>query len=288
MKIPENKKETLDKIVNDLIGTDNIAAIVLGGSYCTGMANENSDLDIGLYYHEDSPFEIKQIKSIARKYSVEETVTVTDFYQWGAWVNGGAWIDTISGRVDFLYRNIEQVKSTIEKSKDGIFETDFEQQPPYGFSSVIYLAETHYCIPLYDPDKVIQELKMEVKDYPPKLKQTIIQQSLWSAEFTLWQADYFAEKFDVYNTVGCFTRALKKIVDALFAINELYPIGDKKAIQILEQTTKRPEKFGEKIESILSTNKSNLVSKVKELRDLFEQTVSLANGTYYPFFILKR
>ena len=199
-----------------------------------------------------------------------------------------SWIDTISGRVDFLYRNIEQVKSTIEKSKDGIFETDFEQQPPYGFSSVIYLAETHYCIPLYDPDKVIQELKMEVKDYPPKLKQTIIQQSLWSAEFTLWQADNFAEKFDVYNTVGCFTRALKKIVDALFAINELYPIGDKKAIQILEQTTKRPEKFGEKIESILSTNKSNLVSKVKELRDLLEQTVSLTNGTYYPFFILKR
>jgi hypothetical protein len=138
-------------------------------------------------------------------------VTVTDFYQWGAWVNGGAWIDTISGEVDFVCRNIEQVKSTIEKSKDGIYETDFEQQPPYGFSSVIYLAETHYCIPLYDPDKVIQELKMEVKDYPPKLKQTIIQQSLWSAEFTLWQADKYAKEFDLYNTVGCFTRALKKL-----------------------------------------------------------------------------
>ena len=76
------------------------------------------------------------------------------------------------------------------------------------------------------------------------------------------------------------------IVDALFAINEQYPIGDKKSIQILELTTKRPEKFGEKVESILNINRSDLVSKTKELRNLFEQTVSLTNGTYYPYFIL--
>jgi hypothetical protein len=75
-------------------------------------------------------------------------------------------------------------------------------------------------------------------------------------------------------------------VDALFAINELYPIGYKKSIQILERTTKRPEKFGEKVESILNINKGDLVSKAKELRNLFEQTVSLTNGTYYPYFIL--
>lgn len=86
--------------------------------------------------------------------------------------------------------------------------------------------------------------------------------------------------------MGCFSRALKNIVDALFAIDELYPIGDKKSIQILEQTTKRPEKLGEKIENILSINKNNLSLKTKELRDLSEQTVCLTNGTYYPYFIL--
>lgn len=44
MIFPPPKQQTLTNIVNDTI--DNVAAIVLGGSHCTGMANENSDLDI--------------------------------------------------------------------------------------------------------------------------------------------------------------------------------------------------------------------------------------------------
>ena len=262
--IPETKKKILDNIVNDLKSVDSTAAIVLGGSYCIGRANENSDLDIGIYYHQASPFDIERIKHIAKKYSIDDTLAVTDFYQWGAWVNGGAWINTVSGEVDFLYRNIEQVKSTIEKSKNGIWENDFEQQPPFGFSSVIYLAEINYCYPLYDPYNIIQELKREVKDYPLKLKRTIIQQSLWSAEFTLWQADKYVKKQDIYNSVGCFTRALKNISDALFGLNEQYSIGDKSSIQIIGQMPKCPHKLSEQIEDILSINKHTLTVKPKD------------------------
>ena len=57
MTIPENKKETLYNIVNDIKGIDGIVAVVLGGSYSREMCNENSDLDIGIYYHESSPFD---------------------------------------------------------------------------------------------------------------------------------------------------------------------------------------------------------------------------------------
>jgi Nucleotidyltransferase domain len=284
--IPEAKKKTLDNIVNDLKTVDDIAAIVLGGSHCIGMANEYSDLDIGIYYHETSPFDIEKIKRITKKYSTDDITTVTRFYQWGAWVNGGAWINTASGEVDFIYRNIEQVKSTIEKCRNGIWENDFEQQPPFGFSSVIYLAETRYCCPLYDPDHIIQELKGAVKDYPLKLKQTIIQQSLWSAEFALWQADKFAGKQDMYNSLGCFTRASKNIIDALFALNELYSIGDKSAIQIISQMPKCPAKLNEQIEDILNIKKHNLAGNAKRLRNLFEQAVSLAGEMYCPYFIL--
>ncbi|TGM65861.1 DUF4037 domain-containing protein [Leptospira meyeri] len=286
MKIPENKKETLNKILYDLKSIENISAIVLGGSFSTEMANENSDLDIGIYYYETSPFDIEKIKYVADKHSIDESATVTGFYQWGTWVNGGAWIETISGEVDFVYRNIQQVKSTIEKAKEGIVINDYEQQPPFGFSSPIYLAETYYCIPLYDPHNIIQELKNEVRNYPLKLRQALIQQSLWSVEFTLWQADKFAKKGDLYNTIGCFTRALKNIIDALLAINELYSIGDKKSIEVLKKATKLPEKLEERIDNILSVNKENVILKTNDLRHLFEQTVSLANGEYYPYFKL--
>ena len=41
---------------------------------------------------------------------------------------------------------------------------------PFGFFSVIYLAETHICVPLYDPVGHIARLKRLVEVYPPKLK----------------------------------------------------------------------------------------------------------------------
>ena len=286
MTIPNTKLKTLDEIVNDLRHVDNIVALVLGGSHCNGMATENSDLDVGIYYHETSPFDIEQIKLIARKYSVDETFTVTDFYQWGAWVNGGAWINTVSGEVDFGYRNIEQVKSVIQKSRNGIWENDFEQQPPFGFSSVLYLAETNYCYPLFDPHKVINEMKEEVRSYPLKLKQTIVQQSLWSAEFSLWQTEKFSQKQDLYNSVGCFTRILKNISDALFALNESYFLSDKSSIQKIVQMPKCPDRFKEQINDILTIKSNELTTNAKKIRNLFEQVVSLADGMYQPYYQL--
>jgi hypothetical protein len=286
MNLSPKKKRTLAHIVKDLESIDKIQAIVLGGSHCIGMATEASDLDIGIYYHEYNPFAINDIRSIAEKHQSGPGLTVTDFYQWGRWVNGGAWINTENGEVDFIYRNIEQVQRIIENSKKGLWENDFEQQPPYGFSSIIYLAEVNSCIPLYDPDKIIEKLKREVIVFPSKLRQTVIQQALWSTEFTIWQADKFADKLDFYNTVGCITRAIKSITEALLAINEQYSMGDKYAIEIIKMASKSPDDLNKQIEDILTIDKDNLTLKTKRLRYLFNTVVSLADGQYQPRFEL--
>jgi predicted nucleotidyltransferase len=286
MIIPEAKRNLLNEITNDLRQISGVKAVVLGGSYAMGLATESSDLDIGIYYSEQNPFDIEKVKSIAEKYAHKEQPTVTRFYEWGPWVNGGAWITTVNGEVDFLYKNIEQIKRTIENAKNGIWENNFEQQPPYGFSSIIFLSETQNCISLYDPDDAIKKLKESVKQYPQKLKQSVIQQSLWSAEFTLWQAEKYATKMDAYNTVGCFSRAVKNIITALFAINELYPMGDKRAVSILEQHKIRPESLTFKIESILCCNKNALMESIAQLKDLFDEVVVFAGGNYKPFYKL--
>ncbi|MBS1930269.1 MAG: DUF4037 domain-containing protein, partial [Bacteroidetes bacterium] len=175
---------------------------------------------------------------------------------------------------------------TIDNAKNGIWENNFEQQPPYGFSSIIFLAETHSCIPLYDPENVISKLKDSVKQYPQKLKQSVVQQSLWSAEFTIWQAEKFAGKTDMYNTVGCLTRAMYSIVSTLFALNEIYPMGDKRAIEIVEKTKNKPINFTNKINTILSCDKKSLAENVRLLKHLFNETVELANGQYKPYYKL--
>ncbi|HET7003462.1 MAG TPA: nucleotidyltransferase domain-containing protein, partial [Puia sp.] len=191
MELSQNKRSLLNDIVNDLKKIKGVVAVVLGGSYAAGAAKENSDIDIGMYYSKENPFSISDIQSTANKYSANGIPTVTDFYEWGPWVNGGAWIQTSFGKVDFIYRNLEQVGAVLEKAKNGQWENHFEQQPPYGFSSIIYLAEINTCLSLYDPDSHISHLKNAIQVYPIKLKEAVVQQSLWSAEFSIWHAEYF-------------------------------------------------------------------------------------------------
>lgn len=286
MKLPGNKQKLLDNITSELKQVAGVKAIVLGGSYAMGMATENSDFDIGIYYAEQHPFDIEKIRNIAKKIAGESQPTVTGFYEWGLWVNGGAWINTANGEVDFLYKNIDQIIRIIDNAKKGIWENNYEQQPPYGFSSVTFLAETKYCYPLYDPSHIVRQLKASVELYPQPLKQPVVQQSLWSAEFAIWQAEKFAAKDDSFNTVGCLTRATKNIVNALFAINEIYPMGDKRAIAILEQATIRPDNLAATIDSILCCNNYKLADHVALLSALFEQTVVLADGGYKPYYVL--
>lgn len=286
MTLPEEKQHLLNHLVHDLKVIRGVKAIVLGGSFAAGMATSSSDMDIGIYYVNDEPFDILAIKRIAEKYAHDSTPTVTHFYEWGPWVNGGAWIKTRHGKVDFIYKNIDHITTTIENAKNGIWENHFEQQPPYGFSSIIFLAETQVCLPLYDPDGIIEKLKQDVKDYPAKLKQSVIQQSLWAAEFTIWHAEQFVEKRDMYNIVGCLTRAVKSIVNTLFAINELYPIGDKRAIDIIEKAPIKPPEFKATIETILSADAAAPKQNIALLKALWAETVALTNGIYTPFYNL--
>ncbi len=286
VKLPEEKEYLLRNITAGLQRIDGIKAIVLGGSYATGLATDHSDLDIGIYYSDLLPFDLTAIKWLAEAFSANDKPTVTGFYEWGPWVNGGAWIKTLNGKADLLYKNIEQISATIEKAQNGIWEEHFEQQPPYGFSSIIFLAETRSCIPLYDPEGIIEQLKQAVRQYPQKLKQAVIQQSLWSAEFTIWQAAGFAFKADVYNTLGCLTRAVKNIVTALFSINEYYPIGDKNALAILEALQQRPADLTEKIDKILCPGQHKLPESVLLLKILFQETAELAQGFYKPVYKL--
>lgn len=286
MTLSDDKQKLLDDITNELKHVDGVKAIVLGGSFAIGMAAKNSDLDIGIYYSELNPFDIEKIREVARNISNNDQPIVTGFYEWGPWVNGGAWINTTSGEVDFLYKNIDQITRTIDNAKNGIWENNFEQQPPYGFSSIILLSETQSSLPLYDPDSIIKDLKESVKLYPQKLKQSVIQQSLWSAEFTIWQAEKFADKNDTFNTVGCLTRATKSIITSLFAINELYPMGDKRAITILEQAKIRPGNLSFKIDHILCCNEDTLIDNVSHLKKLFDETVSFTDGMYKPYYKL--
>ncbi len=283
--IPQPKHSLLEQLVGQLSQVTGMAAIALGGSYASGTQHENSDLDIGLYYFEAKPFSTTDIRRSADGVSVQGPATVTGFYEWGAWVNGGAWIHTPQGKVDFLYRNLDQIQRTIAEAEQGISHHDYDQQPAYGFYSVIYLAETQICIPVHDPENLIAQLKRRVENYPPRLKQKVIADSLWSAEFTLLHARGFAAQGDIYNTVGCLTRVVSNITQALFALNERYFIRDKQVFDTIAGFPILPTGYIQQINRILACPGSTvqqLTRTVSDLEHTWHSVVSLTGVHYEP------
>ncbi len=285
--IPEAKRLLLERLVEQLRAIPGVVAIALGGSYASGTQHEGSDLDIGLYYWPDRPFAIAAIRQVAESVSTERPAAVTEFYGWGRWVNGGAWIHAAPGKVDFIYRNLEQLRQTIAEAQQGIVEHDYDQQPAYGFYSVIYLAETQICIPLYDPDQVLAELKEQVAVYPPRLKERVVADALWSAEFTLLHARGWAARGDVYNTAGCLTRVAANLTQALFALNETYFIRDKQVMDVVAAFPLVPAGYVQELGRLLSCpgrTAAELTRSVQDMEQLWHSVVSLPGVHYAPQF----
>jgi hypothetical protein len=287
MTIPSAKARLLNDIVAVLSRVSRLEAVALGGSHARGTHGPDSDLDVGLYYREAAPFRIEDIRAVARQFSAGGHPTVTEFYGWGPFVNGGAWIDNSLCKIDFLYRNLDQLERTVAAATRGEWEHSFDQQPPFGFRSVTTLGEIHICKPLHDPNNALAPLKAGVATFPPALKARIAQDMLWGAEFSFQFAQNFAVMGDVPNTVACMTRIFHYLVQALFALNETYFVNDKRALAEIEGFALKPTDFSTRVTATLAAPGANpeaLQASLDVLKDVFAETAGLANGAYKPPF----
>src|SRR4029077_20218990 len=123
---------------------------------------------------EATPFSIQSLRELAEAVNDTPGLVVTDFYGWGPWVNGGAWLTVGGQRVDFVYRNLEHLERVIGEAEAGRDELHYAPQPPFGFFSPAYLGEIAVCVPLFDPEGRLDVLKRRVADYPEALRQAVV------------------------------------------------------------------------------------------------------------------
>ncbi len=286
------QRELVSSLAERLGGIRGVKAVVLGGSHARGRAQPESDIDLGLLYSETDPFSIANIRELAQELNDTPGPVVTDFYGWGPWVNGGAWL-TISGqRVDFIYRNLEQLERVIAEAKAGRYELHYLQQPPFGFFSGIYLGEIAVCIPLFDPEARLDALKRQVAEYPEALRRTVVQDFLFMAEFTLTSfAPKVAARSDTYGTAACLTRAVNELAMALFALNRKYLINDKTLLAEIAEFERAPREFGPRVQKTfrhLGTSPAELAAAVESIGQLLRGTVALTDGLYQARFTLPK
>lgn len=286
LRIPAGKARLLREVVEQLGRVPGVEAVVLGGSYASGLAKPSSDLDVGLYYRESSPLDVQAVRAVAERIAaVGSAPVVTELYGWGPWVNGGAWIETPEGKVDFIYRNLDQVEAVVAEGRQGVWRHDYDQQPPYGFRSIIYCGELHICVPLHDPRGTIGEMKRLVAEYPEALRERVVQESLWGAEFSLLACRGFAEQAEVCNATGCMTRTAQFLIHGLFALNRQYFVGDKNANRWIDRFARQPKDFVRRLEGVLASpgkSREALHEATEALSELWLETVALTDGEYKP------
>jgi hypothetical protein len=128
-----------------------------------------------------------------------------------------------------------------------------------------------------------------IKTYPSKLKEKVVANSLWSAEFTLAHASSFAKNGDVYNTAGCLARISSNLTQALFALNERYFISDKRVMEVIANFTILPDGYIGQIMGILAhpgETVEELIHSVAHMRAVWQSVVACSGEYYQPKFNL--
>jgi predicted nucleotidyltransferase len=283
------QRALVDSLSERLSRIPGVSAVVLGGSFARGRATPESDLDLGVFYRDRAPIDLAELRALAREVDDRGDPVVTEPYQWGPWVNGGAWLTVKGQRVDFLYRSVEHVERTIAEAEAGKFELHYGQQPPFGFFSPTYLGEVAICVPLWDPAGVVAQLKERVRAYPAALRRAVIQTYVWGSEFALESfASKLAARGDVLGTVGCLARVSHQLSLALFALNERWWLSDKTALEEIGELARAPGDFRGRVEAVLShagATPAELAARVTALATIVEETVRLCGPLYrrpYP------
>ena len=259
---------------------EGVVAVALGGSRARGLAQDNSDIDLGIYYRAPNPPRVDCLRRLARElHGGDSPAEVTDLGEWGPWVNGGAWLQIGDHKVDWLYRDLDRILQVIEDCFRGVVSCDYYLGHPHGFHNHIYLAEIHYCQPLQDRFAVLDELKKGLNSYPEAMRTALTTRYLYDASFMLNLARPTSARCDVFHASGCLFRCAAAVIQVLFALNNAYFMNEKGALRLIESFPTKPNAFSARVRNILANpgqDSASLQTNVAAMDALIAETRSLA------------
>jgi predicted nucleotidyltransferase len=221
-----------------------VAAVALAGSGVTGVADEQSDVD--LYVYAGAPVAIADRVAIATGFATRAEVG-NDF-----WEPGDEWIDTQTGRhVDVMYRTPAWIEEQLKRVL-------VRHEASAGYSTCFWHNVLH-STPLFDRSGWYRNLQATAaRPYPQPLRRAIIarnhpilRQMLSSY---LAQIERAVRRGDSVSIQHRVTALLASYFDVLFAVNELPHPGEKRLLQFAAtRCTKTPLDLEAQINTLLET-----------------------------------
>ena len=240
-----------------------IECIVLGGSRARGTHTEDSDIDIGIYYHSES-FDLITINQLAAELDDEHRSNlIAPPGAWGNWVNGGGWLIIQGHHVDLILRDIKRVEQVLKDTEQGIVTANYQTGHPHGYISAMYRGELGISKILFARSDRFCELKKQAETYPAVLQKGLVDFFMFEAGFSLMFAENNIDKDDVSYVCGHCFRSISSLNQVLFAMNEEYCINEKKAVRMIDVFKIKPYGYKEKVDKIISLISSDVDSTRK-------------------------
>ncbi len=208
-------------------------AVSIGGSLARKTSDEMSDIDFRLFCDRvaQQPDEYKRAKE-----QLDAAVQ-----RWGerGVIIDGCWI-----------RNIADISAQLDQWCEGVGAPTELVWTIWGYH---LLSDIHNQVIVDDPFGVIAGWKEQLRQYPPKLKQALLQKNLASLRY--WRDDYHyrnkVQRKDIVFLAGLTSKLVHEMIEILFALNETYYVGDGYNLTVIRRFQHVPDAFAERVEQVL-------------------------------------
>ncbi len=260
-----------DRAAQALIAVPGIEAVALGGSHCTGTAQDMSDVDLGVYYN--GSFDTGRMEEVLRELDDQKRDGLLNKPgEWGKWINGGAWLTVDGVKTDILFRETGRVSQVIDDCQQGKLTVDFQAGHPFGFVNAIYMGEVKSCIPLCDPQGALGKLKELAQTPSQAYRSAASNWFLWEAGFSFQTGRSSIAKQDVVYASGSLFKGIICLVQALFAANGEILLNEKGALKRLARFDFCPPGFVQAAEAVLEgLNKDRLRSCFDTMEEQYRE-----------------
>jgi hypothetical protein len=237
-----------EELTGRVAGVGGVVGVVLGGSRARGTHRPDSDVDLGLYYR--GSVDVDGLQALADEVS-DEPAEITAPGEWGPWVDGGGWLTIAGQRVDWIYRDLDRVRRVWQDCRAGRYQVSFQVGHPLGFYSHAYAGELALSRPLQDPNGELNDLREEMRTYPPALGEALVR-GLWEADFALRIARYGVAGADSTYTAGCLFRAVGVACHALHGRAGRWLINEKGMVAAADALPLAPPGFAEEAHAVFA------------------------------------
>lgn len=267
--VPDDRQ--LRDIARSLTTVPGVVGVTLGGSRARGTHTAESDTDLGLYYRP--PLDLERLGGVARDVA-GPAARVTAPGEWGPWVDGGAWLTVDGAAVDWIYRDVDRVRGSLDAARAGRTRFHAQVGHPLGVPDFAYAGEIALAVVLDDPTGELAALQDAARTYPDALRGALVA-GLWEAGFLIEIAAKAVPRADTAYVSGCLFRVVGLCAHALHGHAGRWLISEKDAVRAAQDLPGAPAGFADAAHRLLGgvgTTEPQLRAALAAATDLVEST----------------